>query len=238
MNGAFDRLCATRVLDDPEREAAWDRRRRAWPAEEQERAASERFPPGPEPGPEIDEARAQLIARAGELAERARTLLTDHFDPGPSAAARRLQALLALEQELRRTLGELLAELRARRAWHALGFHSIRHYAEARLGMSRSSAEDAARLARALPFLPVVKDAYDANRLSTAAALRVVRVLGRGFVPADLQRAWAEHAATTTIKRLDDERDLLRERRLLRTADPSAPVIGCGLARLPQPGTG
>jgi hypothetical protein len=120
----------------------------------------------------------------------------------------------------------LLAQLRARRAWRTLGFNSLRHYSEARLGLSRSSAEDAALLASALEHFPVVRQAWDERRLSPAAALRVVRVLGLGRkpVPLPLERWWAEHAATVTVKRLDDERALLRERRLLRTADPADPV--------------
>jgi hypothetical protein len=226
MNGAFDRLCAARALDDTEREAAWDRRRRAWPAEQRDRAASGRFPLAGFAGPDLGEAAAPVVARAGRLAERAVALRSGVGDTSAMAAIRRLQALLALEQELRRTLGDLLAELRARRAWRALGFESIRHFAEARLGMSRSSVEDAALLARALPGLPAVRQAWEDNRLSFAAALRVVRILGLGreAVPAELERFWAEHAATTTVKRLDDERALLRERRLLHAGDPLAPV--------------
>jgi hypothetical protein len=273
MNGAFDRLCATRVLDHPEREAASDRRRRAWVSRQQAGAGSGLSPPGAPPGPEtdaaserfppqassgpdssgasdrtplaslplpvIDEAAARLVARAGELAERARALRVNHFRATSTDTARRLRDLLVLEQELRRVLGQLLCELRARRAWRALRFDSLRHYAEARLGLSRSSVEDAALLARALPCYPLLREACEENRVSPAAALRVVRVLGLGreAVPVEIERYWTEHAATTTIKRLDDERGLLRERRLLRAGDPVAPVPDtdwhASLARVP-----
>ena len=103
------------------------------------------------------------------------------------------------------------------RAWAALGFDSIRHYAEARLGMSRSTAEDLATLARALDRLPVVEEARAAGRLSCLAALRVVRILGRHPATADLQHEWVARAESATIKRLDDERHELRARRLLAT---------------------
>ena len=226
MTGAFDRLAAIRALDDQEREMAWDRRRKASAEPQRRDAASTRFPPGSPPGSEFDAACAQVIAHAGELAQRARALRSGLMDLRSTASARRLQALLELEREVRGALGELLAQLRSRRAWRTLGFDGLRHYAEARLGLSRSSAEDAALLASALGHLPVVRLAWEQSRLSPAAALRVVRVLGLGRkpVPLPLERWWAEHAATTTVKRLDDERALLRERRLLRTADSAEPV--------------
>ncbi|MCU0224982.1 MAG: HNH endonuclease [Acidobacteria bacterium] len=246
---AFDRLCATRVIDDPAREAEWNHRRRAGSSAAGDLPASERFPPAgaPEPAPSGDV--GPLISRADELVARACALQGATWLPGPvapavmaasaAAAALRLQALVLLEQELRRMLGELLAELRARRAWHALGFCDLRHYAEERLGISRSSAEDAALLARELSRLPQLRAAFEADRITPAAALRVVRVLApsRRAVPPELERYWAEHAESTTVRRLDDERLLLRERDLLRTADPIAPVPdaewSASLARAP-----
>ncbi len=313
---AFDRLCATRVIDDPAREAEWSHRRRAGSGAYNDQPASKRFPPaagpdllpgsdqpaserfppaaGPDLLPDSDQPASErfppaagpdllldgdagpLISRADELAARARALQGAAWLPGPNApvtaataaaatsvaalstataiaaattsvaalstaaaAALRLHALVLLEQELRRTLGELLAELRARRAWHSLGFCDLRHYAEERLGLSRSSAEDAALLARELARLPRLRAAFEANRVTPAAALCVVRVLapGRRAVPPELERYWAEHAESTTVKRLDDERLLLRERCLLQAADPIAPVPdaewSASLARAP-----
>ncbi len=274
LETAFDQLCATRVVDDPAKEAEWNHRRRAGSSAASDPSASERFPPagapGPTfhgdplaserfppagaPGPPLDGEAGPLISRADELVARACALQGAAWPSGPdasaaafaaasptsaAAAALRLHALVLLEQELRRMLGELLAEFRARRAWHALGFRDLRHYAEERLGISRSSAEDAAQLARELSRLPRLRAAFEANRLTPAAALRVVRVLapGRRAVPPELERYWAEHAESTTVKRLDDERLLLRERELLQAADPIAPVPdaewNASLARAP-----
>jgi hypothetical protein len=297
LETAFDQLCATRVIDDPAKEAEWNHRRRAGSGAASDPSASECFPPARAPEPSLDGDAGRLISRADELVARACALQGAAWPSGPeapaaaaasaaaatpfststvvsstpfststvvastpapistsspaatpsdtaaatpaAAAALRLHALVLLEQELRRMLGELLAELRARRAWHALGFRDLRHYAEEQLGISRSSAEDAAQLARELSRLPRLRAAFEANRLTPAAALRVVRVLapGRRTVSPELERYWAEHAESTTVKRLDDERLLLRERELLQAADPIAPVPdaewNASLARAP-----
>ncbi len=208
LYGALDRLRRTDPPDEAERESTWDRRRRAWigspPA------------PGSDPpsGPESD----PVLRRADELLGRADRLFRRAGEGDAKDLAAQLRELVGIEQEIRRVLGDLLAALAGCRAWPALGFHSIRHYSEVRLGVSRSGAEDLATLARALRRLPVVEEAREAGRLSCLAALRVVRILGRDVACTELQREWVAHAESTTIKRLDDERDALRLQRLLAAA--------------------
>ncbi len=184
--------------------------------------ASECFPPAglthaldPEPS-----ARSATVAAADALLARADRLFADAGSGSATELAARLRALVDIEQEIRRALGDVLAALARQRAWTALGYDSVRHYAEARLGMGRSTVEDLATLARALSDLPAVEEAHRAGRISSLAALRLVRILGRSGVPDDLQRDWVARAESATIKRLDDERDALRKLRLL-AVDPS-----------------
>ena len=191
--------------------------------------ASECFPPAGlihAPDPEAS-ARSATVAAADALLARADRLFADAGSGSATALAARLRALVDIEQEIRRALGDVLAALARQRAWTALGYDSVRHYAEARLGMGRSTVEDLATLARALPDLPAVEEAHRAGRISSLAALRLVRILGRSGVPDDLQRDWVSRAESATIKRLDDERDALRRLRLLAVdplnRDPHAP---------------
>ena len=190
---------------------------------------SERFPCAPQadlppasggdptPGQESEAGSKAMLRRADDLLRRADRLFLRAGEGDAKELAAQLRELVGIEQDIRRVLGDLLAALARCRAWPALGFNSIRHYAEARLGLSRSGAEDLATLARALRHLQVVEEAREAGRLSCLAALRVVRILGRELACAELQQEWVAHAESTTIKRLDDERDALRLRRLLAT---------------------
>ena len=67
---------------------------------------------------------------------------------GPADLDEQIRALVSLEDELQRRLGSLLVAMRARGAWARLLFNGAGHYAEERLGIGRSTAEDRARLAR------------------------------------------------------------------------------------------
>ncbi|MCU0222706.1 MAG: HNH endonuclease [Acidobacteria bacterium] len=217
LDGALELLCRVDRADPAEREAEWDRRRGSPPAPSDPPSAaflpSECSPPDTESADVVRRAEA-LLARAGDLFARA-------GEGDAAQLARQLGELVAIEEEIRRSLGDLLAIMARSRAWPVLGFDSIRHYAEVRLGMSRSVAEDLATLARGLAPLSILDEARAAGRLSSLAALRVLRILGRGPAPGELQQAWLLRAESATIKRLDDELHAIRQRRLAESG-PSA----------------
>jgi plasmid stabilization system protein ParE len=96
-----------------------------------------------------------------------------------------------------------------RGAWSSLLFTSVGHYGEQRLGMSRTAAEDRARLARSLRRLPVLRVAYESGEVGIEAATLVRRVLGRGPVEEGVEAAWVERARQATVKRLRDEARML-----------------------------
>lgn len=134
---------------------------------------------------------------------------------------RQIRALVAIENDLEARLGEMLATLAERRDWSRLQFAGVGHYAEERLGMSRSRAGERARLARALRSLPAVAAACASGRIAMEAAALIHRILGDAdgdpALEADesaafeadrfaaLQAAWVEHAGAVTVKRMRDE---------------------------------
>ena len=138
-----------------------------------------------------------LLAEAARLAHDTRT------DPG--AVDLRLRGLLRVAADLERRLGDVLADLAARGGWARLLFADAGHYAEERLRLSRTTATDRARLARALRCRPVLRAAVAEGRLGCEAALLVLRALGPE--PGDLaaEEAWVASAASVSIKRLRDE---------------------------------
>ena len=118
---------------------------------------------------------------------------------------RQIRALIHLENELETRLGHLLAAMAERRDWMRLRFAGLGHYAEERLGMSRSRAGERARLARALRPLPAVAAACASGRISMEAAALIHRMLGDEPVGADVEAAWVRHATAATLKRMRDE---------------------------------
>jgi len=133
-----------------------------------------------------------------------------------------IRALLALEDDLDGRLTKVLADMAERGAWARLRFAGIGHYAEERLGVSRTSAEDRVRAARSLRQFPLLRAACEAGRIGFEACLLILRVLGRGPVPADLERAWVARAEEATVKRLRDEARALGRARSARTESASA----------------
>jgi len=130
-------------------------------------------------------------------------------DGGPTELDGQIRRLIELEDEIDRRLGKLLAEMGDRGAWPRLMFADAGHYAEQRLGLSRTAAEDRARLARALRGLPVLREAYEKRKIGFEAACLVRRILGRGSVDQLAQQAWVARAQEATVKRLRDEIKLL-----------------------------
>jgi hypothetical protein len=130
--------------------------------------------------------------------------------------------LVDIENEIEARLGRLLAELGDQRAWPRLRFAGVAHYGEERLGLSRTTAEDRARLARELRRLPLVRDAYESGRLDFEAAAIVARILRDAGPDPALESAWVERAAAATIKRMRDEARALGRYRARGWRAPSA----------------
>lgn len=116
-----------------------------------------------------------------------------------------LVLLCAMQHELELRLGEVLCEMSQHGAWPQLLFTCVGHYSVERLGLSRSSMEDNARLHRRLRRLPLLGRAYVAGEVSREAALLVSVILRDRIVDAAIEAAWVERAKEATIKRLRDE---------------------------------
>lgn len=134
-----------------------------------------------------------------------------------SDAEAALVELVHMQNALEMRIGALLVEMEDGRAWAALGFDTLEHYAEARLGMSRTAARMRARVARGLAALPVVRQAYESGRIGLEAADWV-----RRWLPARdpaTQEEWVAHAAENSVKRLRQESAMLRREQLLARAE-------------------
>ncbi len=133
---------------------------------------------------------------------------------GPLDLDHQIARLVALEDALMRRLGEVALEFSRRGAWVTLGFTGIGHYAESRLGLPATLLEDRVRVARRLASRPLLREAYERGRLPLDALLVVLRTLGRGPVPDEVERAWLRRALEATVKRLRDEARALGRRAL------------------------
>ncbi|HEY2206381.1 MAG TPA: DUF222 domain-containing protein [Pseudonocardia sp.] len=70
----------------------------------------------------------------------------------------------------------LLAEFDAREGWAGPGVRSCSHWLSWRIGLSRRTARDQLRVARALAALPSITEAFGAGRLSYAKVRAITRV--------------------------------------------------------------
>jgi hypothetical protein len=175
-------------------------------------------PPSTPPEPAEEPASWNGPGDATDVPKPAVSVLTaEHDDKGPNvfqiedgSPDGRIRALLALQDELERRLGNLLARMGEEGAWKRLRFASLGHYAEQRLGWARTTARDRARLARVLRRLPTIGQAYFSGRLGFVATLCLTRILADGPVDESLQQSWVERAERATVKRLRDEARALR----------------------------
>jgi 5-methylcytosine-specific restriction endonuclease McrA len=129
-----------------------------------------------------------------------------------------MRALIEMENRVGRELGRLLAEMAERGAWGRLLFAGTGHYAEERLRLARSTAEERAKLARALRRFPLLGRAYESGAVGLEAAVLVLRVLGREGTDEGIEQAWVTRAAEATIRRLRDEARTLGLRKVLAGA--------------------
>ena len=118
---------------------------------------------------------------------------------------RQIRALIDLENDLEARLSALLAEMSERGMWATLMFGSVGHYAEERLGLSRSRTGERVRLTRALRGHPRLAAACASGQVSADAAAIIHRLIGDESVDADTEEAWVRHASEATVKRLRQE---------------------------------
>lgn len=178
---------------------------------------------------------SEALALAGASLARLEALAATAGQGGPVNLDAQIRALIALETDLEGRLGRLLAEMAERGAWARLRFAGVGHYAEERLGLARTTAEDRARAARALRRFPLLRAAYAGGRIGLEVTLLVLRIVGDGPISRRTEAAWLARAEEATVKRLRDEARAFGRRRLVegrrcpdwRSSAPGAdPIIG------------
>jgi hypothetical protein len=142
----------------------------------------------------------------------------DAFDP--RALDARLRQLASMRDGRDEVLGHLAMLLRHLGLWRHMGFASLGHYAEERLGMSARAVEQRASFARRLYDLPELREAVREGRVSYEKARLVAVACSRGGG----LRQWIDRAEGSTCIALRREVDALED------ADAAAAVS-------PQPGT-
>jgi hypothetical protein len=144
---------------------------------------------------------------------------------GPAELSGQMGELIALEDELHRELGRLLMTLSTDGGWKELGFAGLEHYAEQRLGISRTTARDRVRVTRELLDFPRIREAYESGRIGFEITLILLRTLGHGPVDERSERAWVERAERSSLKRMRDEQRVNRLRSLFEPGSgPRAPL--------------
>ena len=154
----------------------------------------------------------------------------------PADLDEQMRALINLENRIDRELGRLLAAMAERGAWGRLLFAGTGHYAEERLRLARSTAEERAKLARALRRFPALCCAYESGAVGLEAALLVLKVLGHEGAGEGVEQAWVSRAAGATVRRLRDEARALGLRRVLARGAGRGP--GCEGTASPPPSGG
>jgi 5-methylcytosine-specific restriction endonuclease McrA len=124
------------------------------------------------------------------------------------------KGLIRLQDHLEIVLGELLLEMHERQAWRLLGFRGLETYAEACLGLGRSTARRRVSMARQLRRHSGARRAYMSGVLGEEAARWVVRRLEGGGEAHE--EDVITHAASTSVKRLRDEETLIQREALLQ----------------------
>ena len=123
-----------------------------------------------------------VLALAVSSLARLDTLAASAGQGGPIELDAQVRALIAIENDIENRLGRLLAEMAERGAWARLRFAGVGHYAEERLGLARTTAEDRVRAARALRRFPLLRAAYASGRIGREVTLLVLRIVGDGPV--------------------------------------------------------
>lgn len=163
------------------------------------------------PGPNLTRA----LSSARDTLRRAAEITKRSGGSGPSDLVAQMRQLIELENDIETRLGTLLAGMTEDQAWSRLRFSGVGHYAEERLGLSRTAAEDRVRAARALRRYPRLRREYQAGGLGLEAVLVVARILDRappGAPQPTDEQAWVARALEATVKRLRDDARLIGRR--------------------------
>jgi hypothetical protein len=127
--------------------------------------------------------------------------------PTPKSTAALDRAIMKHCRELARRnlrIGRLAQKIFAARAWRALGFETAEQYARERVGMSLSSLEHRATLARRVHRHPALGEALERGEIGYESALLIGRLLGWSASSA-LVTAWIERARVRTYKHLRED---------------------------------
>jgi len=92
------------------------------------------------------------------------------------------------------------------RAFIELGYSSVHQYAEVELDLSARQTGDLLRIARALPDLPHLREAFEAGRVGWTKARELVRV-----ATGETDAAWTERALSATSRELERQVAACRE---------------------------
>lgn len=101
-------------------------------------------------------------------------------------------------------IGRLFSSLVASQGWRALGYASLAQYSTDRVGLSLSSLEHRALLARRVARYTRLGKAIEEGLIGYEAALLVTHVIGR-WASDDLVDAWIKRARLRTVKHLREE---------------------------------
>ncbi|MCK6549691.1 HNH endonuclease [Myxococcota bacterium] len=149
-------------------------------------------------GPSLDALLATTKAWLDELTEEA---------PLPSTVRGLDAAIVRQCRGLARrglAVARLLTRVARSGVWRTLGFTNVAHWAEERLGMSRSSLEHRMTLVKRLGRSPALERAVETGDVGYASALLVSRVVGR-TAEEGLAEAWIDRAKRRTYKHLREE---------------------------------
>ena len=116
----------------------------------------------------------------------------------------RLRRALRIEQRLLSEMAPLLLEVARSRAYRFRGFSDLAGFARERLGMSPRKAQALLRLERAGDLCPELRAAFRSGGLSWVQAHALVPILALEHSQ-PWRAAWVAHAATVSVRRLDEE---------------------------------
>lgn len=180
----------------------------------------------------LDACGSRSLHLAGSDLERLERLRREAGEGDIRRLDAQLRDLLALQGRFELRLGEVLLHMGAQGAFRHLGFDGLGHYAERRLGLSRTVAEDRVWAARAIGPYATLRQAYEEGDLPWEATRAVLHIIHGTTADEAAQRRWIAHARSATVKRLRDEVRV----RALEAALGSAPGASLGAASSAAPG--
>jgi hypothetical protein len=136
--------------------------------------------------------------------------------------AQSMSDVLALDHEIKLRIDRLLLWLEQRRAWSLLGYADAGEFGQRMLDESASTTRNRLRLARALERSPALLRGAESGRVSHQRLVRLAHLMqqhrSHGLHKTNLQeektiQQWVDHSARVSIKRLDEDLDVVEHRR-------------------------